>query len=84
MMWRSKALENNDTSNIAIETAITTIAQMDKNDEAYKKNKNYNISRLHELKKAINDYCDVSEKWNMALVFSIGVVIGGAIMFLVK
>jgi hypothetical protein len=77
-------LENNDTSNIAIETAITTIAQMDKNDAAYKKNKNYNISRLHELKKAINDYCDVSEKWNMALVFSIGVVIGGAIMFLVK
>ena len=54
-MWRLRALENNDTSNIAIETAITTIAQMDKNDEAYKKNKNYNISRLNELKKAIND-----------------------------
>ena len=42
-MWRLKALENNDTSNIAIETAITTIAQMDKNDEAYKKYIDWNL-----------------------------------------
>lgn len=79
--------DKNDISlqdNTVIEDAITLISKMDTADEEYKRNKNLNIHKLKELKKAINNYCDTSDSWNMFFAFDVGVIIAIIVVFICK
>lgn len=63
-----------------LDDVIIAIAELDTKDEQYKLSKQENVEKMKRLKNVINDYCDINEKLQYAIVFVLGFVLGSGIV----
>lgn len=87
-MENETKIDNANASPVNINNMSATIAKMIESDAQYKKNdetyhnyKKAEINNLLKLKETINEYCEISDKWNMTLTFVVGLLLGGLIVF---
>lgn len=68
-----------DEKRKSIQEFVDLITAMDRDDEQYKADKRNFVNELKNARKKINDYCDVNERVNYAIILGVGMVLGFAL-----